>query len=323
MSFPLPRGTSALLVLSLACTSAAAQSLLSQYGEVIMAVGSDVPGLPGVTINSAANFDGPIIDQNGTVLFRARMVGGGVSASDDRAYFMGRNSADLRVVLRSGDQAPGLAPGILMRTATGTGPTGSPRISPFGEILFFSSSLYDGAVTVTAANDTALFWGPPSALTVLAREGDPVIVSGVAPGYTYGSQSFSLQNNVINASGIALFSTQLLGAPADSDAVMIAGTPSGLLKVFQEGDVMGGAVVIPVSGTTTMSFINQINEAGWVLHEVRFSTTTGTATIADDRALAIWTPGSGDVLIAREGQQAPGLAAGINFATPASSWTVD
>ncbi|HEX5052579.1 MAG TPA: choice-of-anchor tandem repeat NxxGxxAF-containing protein, partial [Planctomycetota bacterium] len=47
------------------------------------------------------------------------------------------------------------------------------------------------------------------------------------------------------------------------------------------------------------------------------------ATIADDRALAIWTPGSGDVLIAREGQQAPGLAAGINFATPASSWTVD
>lgn len=323
MNHPILRGAAALLVLSLACSTAAAQSLISQYGEVIMAVGSDVPGLPGVTINSTSNFDIPSIDQDGAVLFRARMVGGTVSATDDRAYFLGRTNGDLAMVLRSGDQAPGLATGILMRTATGNGPTGSPRISPFSKFLFFQSALYDGGVTVTTANDTALFWGPVGGILALAREGDPVNIPGVTAGYTFGSQAFSSQNNLINGSGQALFSTQLIGAPADQDAIMVAGTPGNLSKVFQEGDLMGTAVVIPVSGTTTMSFVNQMNEVSQVLHEVRFSTTVGSATTADDRALAVWTPGLGDLLVAREGQQAPGLAAGVLFATPSLGWTVD
>jgi hypothetical protein len=93
--------------------------------------------------------------------------------------------------------------------------------------------------------------------------------------------------------------------------------------VSREGDVLpGGEVVIPVSGTT-MSFINQLNEAGQVLHELRFGTTLpSTATTANDRALAIWTGGL-DTIIAREGQQAPGLPAGVLFASPTSGWTVD
>lgn len=325
MRFMLPsfsRGATAALVVALACTSAAAQSLFSQYGEVVIAAGDNVPGLPGLTIQLTTNVDSPVLDQNGTMLFRARMAGA-VALTNDRVYLLGRTANDLRVVLRSGDQAPGLAAGILMQTATGTGPTGTPCISPFGEILFFSSSLNDGGATVTTANDTALFWGPPGSYVVLAREGDPVNIAGVAGAYTFGSQTVSGQFNTINANGVVLFSTALIGAPADQDSVMVTGAPNALTKVMQEGDVFpDGSIVVPTFGTT-LSGINQLNEAGQVLHEVKFSTTVGAATTANDRALAIWTPGFGDTVIAREGQQAPGLAPGILFATPSSGWSVD
>jgi hypothetical protein len=323
MSSTLSRGGAALFVVAIACSSAAAQSLMSQYGQTVLSVGDPVPGLPGLTIQASTNFETPVLDQNGNMLLRTRIAGANIAATNDRVYLYGRTAADLRVVLRSGDQAPGLPAGVLMQTATGTGPGNAPRLSPFGEYLFFSSSLFDNAVSVTTANDTALFWGPIGNYVVLAREGDPVVINGVTGAYTYGPQTLSHQFAAINASGSVLFSTTLLGAPADQDAVMVTGAPGALLKVFQEGDVYpDGSIVVTVSGTT-MSFVNQLNELGQVLHEVRFSNSSGTATAANDRALAIWTPGVGDVIVAREGQQAPGLAAGVVFGNPLQTWTVD
>jgi hypothetical protein len=102
---------------------------------------------------------------------------------------------------------------------------------------------------------------------------------------------------------------------------MLTGVPGGLSVVCREGAVLPtGEVVIPVSGST-MSYINQINEAGMVLHELRFATAApSTAIAANDSALAIWVGGS-DLIVAREGQQAPGLPAGVLFATPSLNWS--
>ncbi|HEU4420282.1 MAG TPA: choice-of-anchor tandem repeat NxxGxxAF-containing protein, partial [Planctomycetota bacterium] len=313
-----------LLLLSIASTTAAAQSILSQHAQVVHAVGDAIAAIPGATINPTTNFDAPVMDQNGTILYRARLAGA-VTALDDRAYFMARGNGDVTMVLRAGDQAPTLPAGIFLRsdTSANQGPSSAYRISPFGEILYFSSSLSDDAnPIVTTTNDTALFWGPAGALQVLAREGDQVPFLPV--GITYGSQAFSLQSNSINASGQALFSTTLLGAVTTADdAVMAVGTPGNLVVVSREGDVLpGGEVVIPVSGTT-LSFTNQLNQGGQVLHELRFSVALpSTATAANDRALAVWTAGT-DLIIAREGQQAPGLPAGVLFATPTQGWTPD
>jgi hypothetical protein len=313
-----------LLLLSIVTTTAAAQSVLSQHGQIVQAVGDPVAAIPGATIFATSNFDSPNMDQNGTIVYRARMTGA-VTALDDRAYFMGRANGDLTMVLRAGDQAPGLPAGIFLRsdTSSATGPGSTVRISPYSEILFFSSGLSDDANPgVTTTNDTALFWGPVGNFTLLAREGDQVPF--LPAGITYGSQSVGLQFNCINSNGRVLFSTTLLGAVSTADdAVMVTGTPGNLVAVSREGDVLpGGEVVIPVSGTT-LSFINQINEAGQVLHELRFGVALpSTATNANDRALAIWTAGT-DTIIAREGQQAPGLPAGVLFATPTQGWTVD
>ncbi|MFY9344331.1 MAG: choice-of-anchor tandem repeat NxxGxxAF-containing protein, partial [Planctomycetota bacterium] len=234
---------------------------------------------------------------------------------------------DLQMVVRAGDAAPGL-PGLVLRSATASsGLVNPPRISPFGEYLFFQSTLYD---TIAAASppttaDTALFWGPVGSIILLAREGDAVPFLGT--GETWGPfLGFSTQYNEINSSGRVLFGGQLLGGVTTTanDGIIVSGAPGNLTIVMREGDVFpGGEVVAPASGATQLSFTMQMNEGGQVLHAINFSTTIGTATVANDRALAVWTPGFGDTIIAREGQQAPGLAAGILFATSANGWTVN
>jgi len=310
-----------LAALTVAAMSANAQSLVSQYGELVHAVGDVVPAAavgvtpaPGATINSASNFDGPMMDQNGTILYRARMLGGGTSTLDDRAYFLGRANGDLQMVVRAGDPAPGI-PGALLRNTSSNGLTSTPRITPFGEILFFQSSLF-GPV---AAQDTAFFWGPPSGLLPLAQEGTQIPF--LSPGDLYGPLTAnSHQNTAINNSGQVLFGTTVFGAPAASDAIVVTGTPGLLSLVLREGDVMaagpnlvGGEVLVPVSGASTMSFVNQINEAGQVLTELKFSTLVGPATVVNDRAVAVWTPGPGLSVIAREDMQAPGLPVGVKM----------
>jgi hypothetical protein len=314
-----------LLVLSLAASTAAAQSVLSQNNEVVLAVGDPAPGIPGCTISATSNFDSPVLDQNGTMVFRARLAGA-VTGADDRALFMGRSKDDLRLVLRAGSQAPGLPAGILVRsnsaTAGSVGLGNPPRISPFGELLLLQVGLYDPVTptnTPTTA-DTALLWGSPLGLLPLAREGDQVPF--LAPGINWGPFAASIQNNHINASGQVLFFTNLVGATAADDGVIVSGTLGSLVPVLREGQTFpGGEVVAPVTGATQLSFVLQLNEAGMVLHEINFATTApSTATTANNRALAVWTP-TGTSFIAREGSQAPGLPAGVVFGTPTLAWT--
>ena len=314
-----------LLVLSLAAASAAAQSVLSQNNEVVLAVGDPAPGIPGVTINATSNFDSPLIDQNGTMVFRARLAGA-VTGVDDRAIFMGRNRSDLRLVLRAGDQAPGLPAGTLVRTSsTSSGSLGlgnPPRISPFGELLLMQVGLYDPVTptnTPTTA-DSALLWGSPAGLLPLVREGDQVPF--LAPGITWGPFTASLQNNHINAGGQVLFPATLVGATTADDGIIVTGTLGSLVPVLREGQTFpGGEVVAPISGATQLSFVYQLNEAGMVLHEINFATVApSTATTANNRALAVWTQ-NGTTIIAREGSQAPGMPAGVVFGTPTLAWS--
>lgn len=314
-----------LAALTVATMSANAQGILAQYGEIVHAVGDPVPPAapgvtpaPGATIFATSNFDSPTMDQNGTIVYRARMTGGGVSATDDRAYFLGRASGDLLMVARNGDPAPGL-PGFAMRTATGVGLSNPPRISPYGEFLFFQSTLYDTVLLAAPPTtaDTALFWGPAGGLQLLAREGD--LVPFLGGGETFGPFGVTgspLQYSAVNQNGSVMFFGQLLGGASTTadDGYLCSGPLGGLQLVLREGENFGGAIVAPASGATQLSFTTQLNAAGQVLHGINFSTTVGTATTADDRALAIWTPFTGQsVILIREGSQADGLPAGVVY----------
>jgi len=291
----------------------------------VLAVGDPAPGIPGCTISATSNFDSPVLDQNGTMVFRARLAGA-VTGADGRARFMGRSKGDLRLVLCAGSEAPGLPAGILVRSSSATagsvGLANPPRISPFGELLLLQVGLCDPVTptnTPTTA-DTALLWGSPLGLLPLAREGDQVPF--LAPGITWGPCAASTQYNHINASGRVLFYTNLLGATTADDGIIVSGTLGGLVPVLRDGQTFpGGEVVAPVTGATQLSFVLQLNEAGMVLHEINFATTApSTATTANNRALAVWTP-TGTSFIAREGSQAPGLPAGVVFGNPTFAWT--
>lgn len=230
------------LVVGLAISSAAAQSIMSQHGEVVLAAGQAAPGLPGFTIYSTSAFayGSPVVDQNGTVLVQARLSPTGI---DDRAIFIGRNASDMQLVVQSNTQAPGLPPGTMLRsnsTTSGSGLENDPVISPFNQILLFGSRIYDATTPTNTptTSDSALFWGPPGALQLLAREGTQVPV--LSPGDLYGAVSLSRQYYKVNVNGIAVFPTALQGAASTDDAVLLTGLPGALNVVAREGDPAPG-----------------------------------------------------------------------------------
>jgi hypothetical protein len=321
-----------LTALSLATASLTGQSILSQHGEVVLACGDPVADVPGATIYSTSHllaFHPAAMDRNGTILVRARMNDGpgGVDSTNRHAYFLGRTSADLHMVVRMGDQAPGCPSGTLLRrsdvSSIFNGLSDYPLLSPEGELLFFRSDIYD---PVTPANtptssDTALFWGPAGGLQLLAREGEPVPFLG--GGVTWGdfpSMGMPLKNTRMGSNGRVLFTSSLIGASAATNQVIVTGSYGALQKVAQKGDVLpGGGTLIAVSGFDPFNNTGQINDAGQVLFDARFATGGGITT-ANDYALVVWTNGSTQI-IAREGNQAPGLPAGVVFAGGGSGAT--
>lgn len=325
-----------LLVLGLAVTSVAAQSLMNQHGEILLASGMQMPGsnglsandfLPGALVNTNSGFTSPVLDRNGTLLFRARTPQvGGIDGTNDAAFYVGRGNGDVHMIVRGGDQAPGLPAGILLRgtslTVTGLGAI---RMSPANEILLLSSRIYDpvNPANTPATADTAYFHGPAGGMQLLAREGD--LVPGLSSGEIYGGlDTSSNQSFLINESGTVVIRNQMVlntgGVTASNDAILLVGTPGNMQVFLREGDVWAGT-------TTTgevldrMSTNNQfptgatnLNQAGQIAHDLHFLVGTGTnpVTATNDRAIAVWTGGT-DVIIARENDQAPSLPAGTVF----------
>jgi hypothetical protein len=315
------------VLIALAAATAAAQSYLPTQGQVVAANGDNAPGLSGVTIGGTLGIDTPSMDLNGNMVFRAGL-GGSVGTTDNRALFYGRTADDLIILARAGDPEPsGTIPGATLNSsATGAGINGNPRISPTGNILVWTTSLFGGSVQTTGngstgANNTAVYWGPPGVQTVLARRGDLTPGGG---GSFLDTFSFTGQTSALNASGSACFQAGLVGgdvvtSPGNNSAWLV-GAPGSLAIMLRKGDlfpVVGGDALIG-----SLGFNVQINEVGQVFHDEKFSTTLGTApaTAATDGLLMLYTPGSGNLIVAREGDPAPGTAgASYNSFTMATS----
>lgn len=308
------------LALSLAISTAAAQSIMSQHGEVVLGCGEPAPGIPGFNIYSASafSFGSPVVDQNGTILVHARLSPSGV---DDRAIFIGRNASDMQLVAQSNTQAPGLPAGTMLRsnsTTSGSGLENDPVISPFGEIMLFGSRIYDAnnPNNTPTTSDSALFWGPAGAIQLMAREGTQV--PGLPVGDLFGSVSLSRQYYKLNSSGTAVFPTDLQGAASTEDAALFTGVPGAINLVAREGDPspLAGLNWAAASGST-MSFLVGINDAGEIVFSPKVS---GPGVTADnDYVMATYSPATGATIWAREGDPAPGMPAGTVLSGSPSS----
>jgi hypothetical protein len=309
--------SSLILCAGAACLAAGAQaqSLVSTSPNIVAADGMSAPGLPGVTFGGVGNFDNPVMDGSGRLLFRGRLIGTS-GATTERGLFYGSSYATLALLVQSGDPAPTL-PGITLNTATGNGVGGSPRFSANGTTFFCASLFGTGVVT---ANDTALFGGAIGSLALFAREGDLAPTGGST--FTTSFSNLSHQPTGLNDAGRVLFQTSLAGGDVSgttNNAAWISGTPGALEWVCRKGDtVMSGQVI------SALGFVSQMNAAGQVLHDESLSLTLGSspASTADDKVLFVWTPGVGNQKIVREGDLAPGTG-GANFATPGNTWSVN
>jgi hypothetical protein len=304
------------LGLGAAClaSGAAAQGLVSTAPNIIAADTMNAPGLPGVVFGGSGNFDNPVMDASGRVLFRARLIGTS-GPTTERALFYGSTNANLALLVQSGDPAPGL-PGVTLNTASGNGLGGSPRFSANGQLFFCASLSGTGVVTT---NDTAIFGGTPGNLVLLAREGDTAPTGGST--FTTSFNNLSHQPTGMNDSGRYLFQTNLAGGDVsgtDNNAAWISGSAGAHEWVIRKGDTVLSGQVIGALG-----FISQMTPAGQVLHDETLSQTLGTqpATPANDKVLFIWSPGSGNVKVMQEGDVAPGTA-GATFNTLSNTWSV-
>ena len=292
----------------------AAQGSLATQGEVIAYYGAPAPGLPGVTLGGSSAFSNPVIDEDGVVFFRSALLGA-VTSTDDRAFWRGTSAADLELVIRSGDAAPGL-PGLTLNSPTSDGLGSGYRLSPSGS-TFWGSRL-DGP-GVSSADDSALFSGFAGALGVVIREGDPA--PGTAGAFLDSSfSSPSQQFTGWNRDGRLLFRTDLEGGDVVAgvnDEAWYTGTVGALELLQRTGDVVLNGEVIE-----SLGFVSQMNDAGVILHDATLSQTAGTmpALVTNDKVLFLFVPGFGDLLVAREGDPAPDTS-GAEFGNTYFTWS--
>ncbi|MBK7874219.1 MAG: hypothetical protein IPJ77_00430 [Planctomycetes bacterium] len=320
----------AVLTLAVAClaSSAAAQGSMSLSGTILVATGDparDFAGvpIPNQTISTA--IEECALDEQGNVFFRALMFDSvtpltGVNAF---AYFHGASRTGLVMAVRGGDPAPGLAPTILLRTSAGssTSLSAAVRLSPDGE-LWWASKLYDGGVTVTSANDDALFSGPLGSQAVVLRDGEVADGTGGALfGELFASAPVAFFGK--NRNGVMYLRAALAtgtGTPAvvttfganNSQGLWVG--PAGALTLVarKSTPIQGLGGEVGIDGSTAITSHVEINDLDNVLFEVALSTTQGSpaATATNDRALMVHTPGSGNQVLVREGDTAPGTAGG-------------
>ena len=183
-----------------------AQTLLTTHGNLLAVTDQPVPGPSGAYFGTSLSI-APVIADDGTVLFRANMYGGDVSGpANSRALFRGTTAANLSMMVRSSDPAPGLAGLALVNGAGTDGIQGGAVLSPDGR-TFWSS--YLSGPGVASNNDTAMFGGLPGSLAPIVREGDAA--PGTSGAVFFGDRITSFQFTSMNRNGAVLFQSTLVG----------------------------------------------------------------------------------------------------------------
>ena len=265
---------------------------------VVALSGAQAPDTAAGTLFRA--FDIPRLDEAGNVAFRGFLeVGtGDASASNDVGLWTPQG-----LVAREGDPAPGGSPGQVYGFFR-------PTLSPHGQLALTGE--FAVGVGGTSNSDNVALWGPDGAggQSLVAREG------AAAPG-TAGAV-FSLLNNLeVNDAGQVAFNGTLGSGIGDVDGTNQHGIwrtgPGGPELVVRSGEQ---APDTP-SGAELMSIGDPfLNGAGAVAFDGVLRTGAGGVTSSNNRGVWRSTAGGGFELIARSGDQAPGLPTGTTYGLP-------
>jgi hypothetical protein len=315
-SFVAIAGVATALILAVP-SPAAAQSLLSTNGNWVAWSESAVPGVPYPDDYFAYRFVWPNIAEDGSLFFDGDIEGLNTTTANGRGLFKGTTNADLAMLLRQADSAPGL-PDVYLVNAAGTKGISALRGSPDGRTMWTSYLTGSG---VNSSNDTALFGGPADNMVVIAREGSPA--PGTA-GAVYedlinfvGSTAnlIDTQHTGINRNGTVFFVTKLRGGDTTSQnfgAIFYGPAASPGMFLRLSDTMMPGVIAAGIGG------LIQMDNDGRVLFDVTLR-GTGT-TVANDWSLWHYVPGVGRTMLLREGDPAPGTV-GATFNNAQNNWS--
>ncbi|HEX4824180.1 MAG TPA: putative metal-binding motif-containing protein [Candidatus Polarisedimenticolaceae bacterium] len=304
-------GASVMLGLLAAAHATEPLSLVTNHGNVLAYTDGAVPGMPLFT-TFGSRMDNPMLADDGTVLFFSNLAGPQITGANSRALFQGTTANDLFTAAQWSDPAPGL-PGLSLVNSGGTSGilSGSVGFSPDDRTLF-ASWLTNASNNLPATSDTALFGGFAGSLGLVAREGD--LAPGTA-GALFGDFSgLTTQFTGINRNGRVMFPATLVGGDVvgtTNDFALYTGTPGALTIVVRKGDtVLPGPVTAAGFSLYGNTFFGNNQMAGdRILYNLVLS--GAGVTTANDESLWFYTPGSGNTLLLREGDPAPGTAGAV------------
>jgi hypothetical protein len=245
--------------------------------------------------NGAGNYDldaGFALSDNGTAAYS---FSAGVSRS---AVFIGKPGAT-SLLARTYLQAPGLPEGVEFNIMS------DPVISPSGTAAFFATLSGTG---ISDDNDTSLWKSTATGVQRIVAESDPVPSAG--SGVKVGDIFFPLVRETPfgwNEAGQVAFTTTLAGNGITfaNEGAILAGLPGALAIACRDGVSDGHTFDVP---QRAYPLINRTGQVAFVANV----TPAGTSNVLE--SVWRWTPGPGGgtrQLIAREGQQAPDLPAGV------------
>jgi hypothetical protein len=267
------------------------------------------PGLePGVVFSAppvnpqpTQAFHGPAMNENGQVTFFATLRGTNpsypIDNSNMQSIWLGSPSS-LAVAARAGMNAPGTG-----SPAARWSLLFDPLINNVGHVAFRGTLTGTG---VTGINGRGIWRGPPGAMQLMAREGTqaPGLPAGVMIGFS--SNDTGVGRIAVNDAGDVAFFSMLFGPGIDnsnSRSIWIASN-GGLALVARQGD--------PAPETSGVFYgLNTpvINGQGKVAFQANLTAAS----------LGIWTGTPGHlVCIAKDGDPAPGTAAGVSFYAPST-----
>ncbi len=253
--------------------------------------GDMAPGIPNANFGSFHFLGAPRINSAGEVAIHRDVIGDDVTAVSDRGIWAGP-PGDLQLVVRKGDPAPGLPSGATIRSMSGS------ELSDNGGFAFRSSHGSDFTIWKTSGDS----------LELVTTTGDP------APGIPGVSFKFLLPP-AVNAFGEVAFLTTLLGDGVDeTNSESIWSERSGTLEMIaRSGDQATGTPEgVVFGGSTRGRSLSGVfsDDAGGVL----FSSVLTGDGIDDTNNRGFWSDTFGTLdLVARLGDQAPGLADGTIF----------
>ncbi len=160
---------------------------------VVATNGLAVPGLPGVTFSGFSG-NGPIrMGTGGKIVFMASITGTGITfAVNDKVLVYGSNSGDLKILARSGTQAPGMPAGAVWKGyfIDSSGQLEdlfyplNDQVVMFGNnrVAFVGQVAGPGIIgsPTNSANDSGIWVTDDNGnLTLLTRRGSPLITTTV------------------------------------------------------------------------------------------------------------------------------------------------